>query len=86
MGNYHSSRRDNRVVGDCIITAVHDFAEDLLRASEIEYINIKEMEKENLPLVFYVVNLSIDKALKAMNERVPDMVPPMKEYKKRVEE
>jgi len=87
MGNYHSKRGDNRQIGDCVITAVEDFADDLLRAAEIEYINLKELQKEeNLPIVFFAINLSIDKALKSMRERVPEMVPPMREYKKRVEE
>lgn len=87
MGNYHSDKRDNRVLGDCIITAVEDFATDILRASEIEYINLKEMQEEkNIPINFFAINMSIDKALKSMQERIPEMVPSMREYKKRLED
>ena len=86
MGNYHSSSKDKRLIGECLFTAVSDFAEDLMKAAEIEFIDLKELQEENLPLIFFAVNLSIDRALKTMKEKVPDRVPPMKEYKKRVEE
>jgi hypothetical protein len=86
MGNYHSSQRDNRAIGDCLLTAIQDFADDLLRASEIEYIDLMKLqEEENLPIVFFAVNLSIDKVLITMSEKIPDMIPPMREYKKRIE-
>jgi hypothetical protein len=86
MGTYHSSHGDNRQIGECILTAVQDFAEDLLKASEIEYIDMKEIQQENLPIVFYMVNISIDKVLKSMKDRIPEMVPPMREYKKKSKE
>jgi len=86
MGNYHSDKRDKRKSGECIITAVEDFAGDILKAAEIEYINLVEMRMStNIPLTFFAINMSIDKALKSIREQIPDMVPPMKEYKNRLE-
>jgi len=84
MGNYHSDKGTKRKPGECIITAVEDFAHDILKATEIEYINLIEMR--DITDTFFVINMSIDKAIKLIKEQRPDVIPPMKEYKNRLED
>lgn len=77
----YSNKGEKKSAGDCIITAVSDFAEDLLRASEIEFVDLKKMKEFNFPMMFYIVNVSIDKVLLSMKETRPDLLPPIKEFK-----
>jgi hypothetical protein len=79
----YSNKGEKKSLGDCIITAVADFGEDLIYASEIEFINLENLKgTSNLPVQFFLINLSIDKVLISIKERLPDLLPPFKEYRK----
>ncbi len=81
MGTYNDITGQKKSAGNCIITAIEDFGRDILKASEIEYIDLEKMQKKNMPIVFFMINVSIDKLLAAMKERIPEMVPPIRKHK-----
>jgi hypothetical protein len=82
MATYRN-KGEKKSLGDCIITAVSDFGEDLIHASEIEFINLENLkDTSNFPVQFFLINLSIDKVLMSIKERRPDLLPPFKEYRK----
>lgn len=79
----YSDKGEKKSIGDCILTAVSDFGEDLLIADEIEAINLNEITEElNLPIVFFLINKSIDRVLSSVREHYPHIPVHLKEYKR----
>lgn len=83
MGNYGGELGEKFKGGHSLNNALETFGADIVKASEIEWINLEKFKKSNFnfPISFFIINLTIDKLLESMKEHIPERVPPFKEYK-----
>lgn len=91
MGNYQEPKEQKKEIWGCYTSeGIQDFAHSILQASEIEFIDIIKAKEEshifNYPISFILINTSIDQVLSGLKATRPDMVPPMREYKKTIED
>ena len=86
MGTYQESTKEKKknVVDAYTEIGIYDFASSLLKASEIEAVNLEKMKEKmveiNYPLTFFLINASLDTVINNLRVGRPDKVPPMKEY------
>ena len=81
MGKYQEPREEKKEIWGCYTSeGIQDFAHSILKASEIEFIDIIKAQEEahifNYPISFLLINKSIDQVLSSLKATRPEMVPP----------
>ncbi len=87
MGSYQSIGEGKRPISASYTAdGIEDFGASLIRASEVEFVNLEKMKEMtkilNFPLSFFAINAAYDQVLMSMRERMPNTFPVLKEYTK----
>lgn len=83
MGSYFADGITKRKVFGGVVTALKEFVQSFPGAAEIELVDLEKMkENTNLPMIFFMLNVSLDSVIDDLREKAPEMCPPVKEHKR----